>query len=199
MSVFKPGLIIFITGCPGSGKSTLAIQLANFLHIDSILQTDLLKEIWKTGNTSLLACDCSHNVWKLLGRPTRSNLIKGYELHTGEYQDVLLRVISAHQLEGKSLIIEGVQAAPKIYSSVPGKNKLGLYLPLLPKRQHFARFDAKNSYRTVKNTSWYSHYKYMKIIDNYALTQAKKYGLHIIYGQAADSLVPSVLACLSQP
>ena len=45
----KKGLVVFINGSPGTGKSTLAIKLADRLNVDTILQTDLLKEMWKSG------------------------------------------------------------------------------------------------------------------------------------------------------
>jgi len=170
----KTAFLLVINGCPATGKTSLALELAKRLRVDTIVQTDVIKEVIRSFNPSSPACGNSHNVWKLLGEKNKKNILKGLQMHIKEYEDVLPKIALQYLSNGISIIIEGVQVTPEIFSKIDWPNKIGVFLRMHSKRTQFARFDLKNKQRTVFHSQWYENHDCMKIIDKYLSTEARK-------------------------
>lgn len=161
-------VVIAISGMPGSGKTTLAISLAKELQIEEIVHTDVLKTFFKCTDPFSIACGVSHNCWKLFGKPTKKNILKGYKEHTNAYEKLLIAYVKEMEKMGKDIIIEGVQISPNIFNNLPIKNKIYFYLTCNPKERK-KRLSQKQSRRRIYNPHWDKNVSYMETIDSHII------------------------------
>jgi 2-phosphoglycerate kinase len=133
-----------------------------------------------------------------MGKATKKNVLTGFNLLTNEYRGTIIRIIKSYQSVGKSLIVEGVQATPQIFSEIKTKNKIGIYLEILPKKQQFARFEMKNRHMKVKNKLWYENYDCIKLIDKYEKHHARMGNFFLVKNRNIDDTVSKIINYLTQ-
>lgn len=192
--------VIVINGVPGVGKTTIAFKLASSLGIEQVIQTDVVKHMLQILQLPELSYCPSHQAWTFIGERTIKNIIKGFEGHTRYYHKWLLEMIKLAEEKGKNIIIEGVQATPEFFDSIPVKEKVGIFLTLSDKEEHRKRFMLKNSKRSITNKGWLDNHDIIRAINIYLLAQASKprEGFYVIENDSMEETIEKIIQSCSK-
>ena len=156
-------VVILINGVPGSGKTTLAYRIANEFGVELVIQTDMIKDIFKLDNYPELATSASHQAWCFIGDKTAENIIIGFEKQAKFFEDFLLKFMESGIINKGDIIIEGIHATPKLFSLIKTKKKIGFFLKV-DDMERKIRYDLKNKKRLEKNLLWYENSDVISIL-----------------------------------
>ncbi|MDD5418207.1 MAG: AAA family ATPase [Candidatus Nanoarchaeia archaeon] len=189
-------MIIIINGVPGSGKTTIAHRIASLLGIDLVIQTDTIKEIFRMHNLPEISYTNTHEAWKFISSEKTSNtVIAGFRKHAEFYERYISKLAEVCH-EKKHIIIEGVQATPKLFDMIKSDEKMGFYLKIPEKEEHLGRFELKNLMRREKNSKWYANYNSITLIEEHLLKLAENSGFKIINNNSIDETIVKIISSI---
>ena len=188
-------VVIFINGVPGTGKTTVAHKLAARLSVEEIIQTDFLKQVFRYLEHDENSYMPSHQAWRLFGNKTKKNIIKGFENCIDYFEPWITGLSGFSSKRLKIVIVEGVQATPKIFERIPGEKKG--FLLVNDEKVNLKRLESKNSKRTNPHNLFFEHYDVIKILQEHLKKQALSQGFEIIENKDSDKTADRIVEVLN--
>ncbi len=184
-------VVVFINGIPGTGKTTVAHKLAAKLAVEEIIQTDFLKQVFRYLEHDEHAYMASHQAWRLFGKKTRENVLKGFEYCVDFFEPWIVGLANLSRQRLQTVIVEGVQATPKVFQKIVGE-KIGFFL-VNDEKTHRSRLHSKNRKRTNPHNLFTEHYDVIQIINQHLTKQAKKNGFIIIKNNDSNQTAKKIV------
>lgn len=183
----KP-LVVLLGGVTGVGKSTLAQLFASRMGIKTLIGTDLIREVLRvTISDDLLpalhtSSYVAHTKLDTSFLPAVSKIIVGFE---EQVQAVVVGIESAIEqaiTENEILVIEGVHLVPGIIQKKLIRNKyvLPFQLVLDDEEMHWSRLARRESRKQARATSYSTHFKEIREIQEYLKQQAIRNHVELI-------------------
>lgn len=155
-SLKKP-LVIFVYGAPGTRKSSTAVKLADKLGIKTAIGTDQIRDILKLYVKDPFMAGPTHDRWKIIGRRTPENIIKGYLAQSNLVKQAVLEVLKLAESRGENIIIEGVHLFPGLYPKLQNNREIKFFHFLLSAENedfHKKNIDLKIRLRHGREKDW---------------------------------------------
>jgi 2-phosphoglycerate kinase len=163
---------ILISGCPGTGKTTTAIKLANFLGIDQLVSTDIIRSVLRSSNKeeNPFLYSVTHEAWKYLGEKNSDNIWNGFLEHCRPLYPSMNYLIQKSFSEGRDLILEGAHITPEFIRAVSPKYRTYSFLLTVKEDTSLLkRFDYKNNSRTILYDGWKQNFDIIRAIESRVL------------------------------
>lgn len=194
--------IIIISGVPGTGKSTIAINLAQTLHYDQLISTDIIREVLKSKSRQKcqpILFSTTHEAWQFFGNYSSTNVIKGYRYHSSLLFKTLNKLIKNNIKNGCHTILEGSHLLPEFLDYLNKLNADIYYFLLSPPsyKELERRFENKNKIRTKEYLMWKRNIKTIKTINGWLKKEVKKTNLHLIVNKKINNTVSQILKVIN--
>lgn len=147
-------ILVFIYGMPATGKSSSAIALGAKLGLANVVGTDEIRDVMQVYDKSPVLAGKSHDRWRLFGKPSYSNFIRGYLAHSMAIRQGVMAVINKNLELGESIILEGVHLTPSIYPKWQNCKAFYFLLTAESDFHHQQMLDAKVRRRHGIQTPW---------------------------------------------
>lgn len=194
-------MILLIGGATGVGSSTIAMELGMRLPARSVIGTDSIREIIRRVAPKDLYLPISQSTYNqyeavrilnenFLALKEKEKVIAGYKMQTEVVNVGIAAIIERALVERINLIIEGIHISPEFIDETYISKVLFLLIDIKDPEEHRRRIKRREkSYPERVVGKHLSYFPQIRIIRDYMIKTAKKFGIPIIENKDLESTV----------
>jgi 2-phosphoglycerate kinase len=200
-------VVVLIGGATGVGTSTLAADVARRLNIQSVIGTDVIREVLRHAISPDLLPSLHKSSYEITPEDMRvpvaeeETVLFGYRAQASQVSVGVEAIVDRGLKEGTNLIIEGVHLAPEIilnrYRDHPNVCSLVVYLS--DESIHRARFQLRALGTSMRRPieEYIAHFREIRQIHDYILQSAIRSGIYAIENLALESTSDAAVASIT--
>ena len=197
-------VVVLIGGATGVGTSTLAADIARRLNIQSVIGTDVVREVLRHAISSDLLPSLHRSSYDMKPEDLRvpvaeeEMVLFGYRTQASQVSVGVEAIVDRGLKEGTNLVIEGVHLAPEIilnrYRDHPNVCPLVVYLS--DEEAHRARFHVRALGTAMRRPAeeYIAHMKEIRQIHDYILESAVRSGIYAVENLAVEATSDAAVA-----
>ena len=190
-------IALIVLGVPGTGKTVVSINLAKLLKINSVINTDFIREVLRfkgEAETDPFLFASSFDAWKVLGDSSEKNIIKGWTFSRQAITGAVQQLMRVEFDRKRDFILEGTLAPrPNTMFSAIGCC-VHVLLTLSSKEERLKRLEIKAvESRGKKIDRWFTGLDVTQQIQDYLLLEAKQNNYTIIENTSLDATVDEII------
>ncbi|MEK6874300.1 MAG: hypothetical protein AABX52_00965 [Nanoarchaeota archaeon] len=197
--------IILISGGTGVGTSRIATELANKIHIYSVVSTDSIREILRclihpglnpTLQQSTYLAGQSENYKEKGEDLQQEKIIRAFKTQVQAVAVGIQGIIERSPKENSPVIIEGIHIIPRKYPDTINKHILQYFIDIPDKSVHRSRFELRATQSPYRKLQHYlENFTEIRWIQDYLRRKAQEAQDTVII-ENQGSLDGSVDACM---
>ena len=200
-------VVVLIGGATGVGTSTLAADVARRLNIQSVIGTDVIREVLRHAISPDLLPSLHKSSYEITPEDMRvpvaeeESVLFGYRAQASQVSVGVEAIVDRGLKEGTNLIVEGVHLAPEIilnrYRDHPNVCSLVVYLS--DEGIHRARFQLRALGTSMRRPveEYIAHFREIRQIHDYILESAVRSGVSTIENLAIESTSDAAVASVA--
>ena len=200
-------VVVLIGGATGVGTSTLAADVARRLNIQSVIGTDVIREVLRHAISPDLLPSLHKSSYEITPEDMRvpvaeeETVLFGYRAQASQVSVGVEAIVDRGLKEGTNLIIEGVHLAPEIilnrYRDHPNVCSVVVYLS--DESIHRARFQLRALGTSMRRPieEYIAHFREIRQIHDYILQSAIRSGIYAIENLALESTSDAAVASIT--
>jgi len=197
--------VILIGGSSGIGKSRIAEALSRKHGITHVIETDYLREVLRaiiSEEHSPVLHRNSYNSFEVIENygvsteeiPLEELVRLGYLWHISPIISLIKRIIGRAYKDRDDIVIEGVHLCPGALdlSEFRGKMDVKFFILNIDEKAHYERFLIRARHKERDTERHLKYFKYIRIIQEFLIERAEKYGIPVIPNYNVDEVVIKV-------
>jgi 2-phosphoglycerate kinase len=197
-------IVVLIGGATGVGTSTLAADIARRLNIQSVIGTDIIREVLRHAISPDLLPILHRSSYDIKPEDIRvpvadgERVLFGYRAQASQVSAGVEAIVERGLKEGTNLVIEGVHLAPEIildrYKDHPNVCSLVVYLS--DKEAHRTRFHVRALGTAMRRPAeeYTAHFEEIRQIHDCIFESAVRSGVHAIENLSIESTSDAAVA-----
>jgi 2-phosphoglycerate kinase len=200
-------IVVLLGGATGVGTSTLAADVARRLNIQSVIGTDVIREVLRHAISPDLLPWLHKSSYEITPEDMRvpvaeeESVLFGYRAQASQVSVGVEAIVDRGLKEGTNLIVEGVHLAPEIilnhYRDHPNVCSLVVYLS--DEAIHRARFQLRALGTSMRRPveEYIAHFREIRQIHDYILESAVQSGVFTIENLAIEAASDAAVASVA--
>jgi 2-phosphoglycerate kinase len=197
-------VVVLIGGATGVGTSTLAADIARRLNIQSVIGTDIVREVLRHAISPDLLPSLHKSSYEITPQDMRvpvteeETVLSGYRAQASQVSVGVEALVDRGLKEGKNMVVEGVHLAPEIilnrYQDHPNVCSLVVYLS--DESIHRARFHMRALSTSIRRPAeeYIAHIREIRQIHDYILESALRSGIYTFENLVLESTSDAAVA-----
>ncbi|CAN5852349.1 2-phosphoglycerate kinase [soil metagenome] len=196
-------VVVLIGGATGVGTSTLAADVARRLNIQSVIGTDVIREVLRRAISPDLLPILHKSSYSIESKDIRvpveeeERVLYGYRAQASQVSVGVEALVERGLKEGTNLVIEGVHLAPEIllhrYQHHPNVCSLVVYLS--DEQMHRDRFEVRALGTSMRRPAaeYLAHFREIRQIHDYIVESARRVGVQTVENLAIEATSDSAV------